>query len=126
MSINITIDVSDTLGKLNTMINNLHGVNNVIEQDTDLMMQVIVDVAKELVPVDTGALKESIRFEGSFPSYRVVADAQNMYSDAFYGQFVEFGTSKMKAQPFIWPAINTTLREFKSILAQHVKEYLKG
>jgi len=55
--------------------------------------------AKEIVPVDTGFLQESIHVEkgDSLGEYRVVADAE-------YAKFVEYGTHKMAAQPFITPA----------------------
>jgi len=55
--------------------------------------------AKEIVPVDTGELQESIHVEkgDSSGEYRVVASAA-------HAKFVEYGTSKMAAQPYITPA----------------------
>ena len=59
----------------------------------------IEERAKEIVPVDTGALQESIHVEkgDQLGEYRVVASEP-------YAAFVEFGTSKMAAQPYLIPA----------------------
>lgn len=54
--------------------------------------------AKARAPVDTGFLKSSITAEPVGPlHHRVVAYAS-------YAIYVEFGTSRMAAQPFMWPA----------------------
>ena len=54
--------------------------------------------ARERVPVRTGFLKSNIRkkFEGGF--WYAVAET-------LYAMFVEFGTSKMAAQPYMRPAV---------------------
>ena len=75
----------------------------------------IVEQAKRDVPVGTpestgikgyvgGTLRNSIRTEViDKQTVKVVADAAN--SDRVqYGKFVEFGTSKMGARPFLYPA----------------------
>lgn len=55
--------------------------------------------AATLAPVDTGALKNSLHTEkhGEFTYW--VADGME------YGVFVELGTSRMSAQPFMAPAV---------------------
>jgi HK97 gp10 family phage protein len=62
--------------------------------------------AKMRAPVDTGFLRNSIQttFESDLSAVVFVA--------AEYGVYVEFGTSKMRARPFLTPAvdeINATL-----------------
>lgn len=54
--------------------------------------------AKRIVPVDTGELQESIHPESSAEGHFVVADAD-------HALFVEQGTSKMQAQPYLRPAL---------------------
>ena len=49
-------------------------------------------------PVDTGLLKNSIRAEGSGLAWRVV-------SPVGYSVFLEFGTTRMAAQPYMLPAL---------------------
>jgi HK97 gp10 family phage protein len=54
-----------------------------------------------LVPVDTGELRDSI-------DYNVEADGSlNFEATAEYAGYVEFGTSKMSAQPFFMPPLDT-------------------
>lgn len=72
---------------------------DVIDQGAFEWAGAIEERAKEIVPVDTGALQESIHVEkGDGPGqYNVVASEP-------YAGFVEFGTSRMAAQPFLIPA----------------------
>lgn len=60
---------------------------------------IIEGKAKLAVPVDTGALKNSIKASGLSQLEWEVAVGQA------YAAFVEFGTSKMRAQPFLIPAV---------------------
>lgn len=55
--------------------------------------------AKKKCPVDSGRLRSSIRWV----LYLGGLTAE-VFTDVFYGLFVEFGTKKMKAQPFLLPA----------------------
>ena len=58
--------------------------------------------AKRLAPVDTGKLRQSIKTESISPTtYSIKANATGL---APYAPFVEFGTRKMGAQPFLYPA----------------------
>jgi HK97 gp10 family phage protein len=60
------------------------------------------DIARGLCPVDTGALRDSIRVEKDEElGWSIVAGDGGAIS---YGQYVEFGTVKMAAQPFLTPA----------------------
>ena len=82
----------------------------------------VAERARELVPVRTGHLLASIRpeiedaedLEEAFSPIGVVADAE-------YASFVEFGTSRMEAEPFMQPAIDEIepeiMEEVDAILA---------
>ena len=39
---------------------------------------------------------------------------------AFYGYFVEYGTIKMRARPFMRPAVNRAKGYMKEILEKHI------
>lgn len=65
----------------------------------------IRDHAKAIVPVDTGFLKSSIEAEHSEELLSVV----NVGAD--YGIYVEMGTYKMAAQPYIGPAVDAVIGE---------------
>lgn len=61
--------------------------------------------AARICPVDTGALRASIR---------AVAEGLKITLSAgkFYAKFVEFGTRYMRAQPFLRPAIYRWATDF--------------
>ncbi len=59
----------------------------------------IVTIAQSYAPVRTGALRDSIHSEPTGPmSYGLTADVD-------YAVFVEYGTVRMLAQPFMRPAV---------------------
>jgi len=66
--------------------------------------------AKELVPVDTGTLKRSITHEFHSKTHATVG------SNVEYAPFVELGTSRMTAQPFLRPALHMNLKAIKKLL----------
>lgn len=66
--------------------------------------------AQQNAPVDTGFLKNSIHtVKIGDAHYQVVVGA-------YYGIFVELGTHKMGAQPFLFPAFVTTRKQALVIL----------
>ena len=74
--------------------------------------------AKERCPVDTGRLRNSI-------SHAVAAEnEQAVYigSNVEYAAYVELGTSRMKAQPFLKPAATTHAYEYKQIAEIQLKK----
>jgi len=75
--------------------------------------------ARGLVPVDSGKLKDSIRvtrLKGDpKQNIRVYAGNRNK-GGAFYAHMVEYGTVKMKAKPFLRPALNESKSSIKNIV----------
>ena len=69
----------------------------------DAFVETFLDVAKSLVPVDTGYLKSTIDAGSDGFSY-CWAEAT-----AEYAQYVEYGTSYMEAQPYFTPALAEAL-----------------
>uniref|UniRef100_UPI00035E43DF HK97 gp10 family phage protein n=1 Tax=Nocardiopsis lucentensis TaxID=53441 RepID=UPI00035E43DF len=72
------------------------------------------------VPVDSGDLARAleIRVEGS----GATTDARvGIWSDdEYYGQYVEYGTSKMSAQPFMYPNVQRANRKVRGWVADGV------
>lgn len=68
----------------------------------DAFLDTFFDIAYDLCPVDTGELISSI--DGSTDGERV-----EVFADADYAQYVEYGTSKMEAQPYFRPALAAAL-----------------
>ena len=77
------------------------------------------DEAKSRAPVDTGEMRRDImvkkgrgdRFKAVYEVFvrsgkksRLAGKRRNVQRDSFYWRFVEFGTSKMAARPFMRPA----------------------
>lgn len=60
--------------------------------------------ANDFVPVLTGALKASIHVSGGGGTYEVTAQSTEGGATREYAGYVEFGTSKMSAEPFMTPA----------------------
>lgn len=85
----------------------------------------ILAVARTKCPVDTGTLKKSIKIRAmrrKKNSFGVlVGTALKWFTgDTFYGAFVEFGTSKMSARPFMRPAFDEKKGEAEEILKQEI------
>lgn len=63
--------------------------------------------AKRICPVDTGRLRASI-------THRLEHDAEGLLAiigtDVEYAAYVEFGTSHMRAQPYLRPALAEATR----------------
>ena len=72
--------------------------------------------AKMLCPVDTGNLRNSITHEV------VMEDsAVHIGTNVEYAAYVEYGTSKMKAQPYLEPAVIDHVDEYKDIAEYYLK-----
>lgn len=65
--------------------------------------------AKKDCPVDTGRLRNSITHE-------VRGDAAYIGSRVEYAPYVEFGTSRQRAQPFLRPAATEHGAEYRDII----------
>lgn len=72
----------------------------------DAFLDTFFDIAYDLCPVDTGELIGSI---DGFTD----GESVEVYADADYAQYVEYGTSKMEAQPYFRPAIAAAFKTAK-------------
>lgn len=121
--IEATIDSASLLKALKKFPDNIQ--KNVIVGATRAATKPIVTAARNNVPVDTGNLKKSIgvikRKSRDKTKIRFsVTPRKGGKNDGFYSHMVEFGTSKMAAQPFMRPAFEN--QDEESITA--AKEYL--
>jgi HK97 gp10 family phage protein len=71
--------------------------------------------AKVLAPVDTGFLRNSIQALKTGDLSAVV------FVGAEYGVYVEFGTRRMRAQPFFTPAADEARRYFEAEMRKLVQ-----
>lgn len=78
-----------------------------------------VFLAKQVVPVDTGELRDSIKATKLVGNqYGVKGEIEATAGHALY---VELGTVKMRAQPYLRPAADVAFRNFPKKLAARVQ-----
>lgn len=77
--------------------------------------------AKEIVPVDTGTLSRSINTKMEDGGKTAVTEP-----DTDYMTYVEYGTYKMAAQPYIRPSFYRQEPAFKEDVKKVVEEFTKG
>lgn len=75
----------------------------------------VVSLAQDKAPVDTGFLRDNISITEESPTRVVVT------SEADYSIYVEEGTSRAPAQPFMGPAVQETQNQTQTIAGKHVK-----
>ena len=79
--------------------------------------------AQSAVPVRTGSLRGSIGVD-YYGDGRSVGVTAVVGPSAYYGRFVEHGTSKMAAEPFMAPAYEAESPAFADSLAKAASEVL--
>lgn len=77
--------------------------------------ETFLDVATDLVPVDTGYLQSTIDADTDGFFCECMADAE-------YAQYVEYGTWKMDAQPYFEPALQEALEVFIELADEAMEE----
>lgn len=70
--------------------------------------------AKKLCPVDTGRLRNSITFDMDGTSVYIGTNVE-------YAEYVENGTSKRKATPYLVPAATEHMSEYRSIIEKEME-----
>ena len=79
--------------------------------------------AKKIVPVDSGKLKQSIgKNKIDNKEWEVKTNTTGL---ATYGVYVEYGTSKMSAQPFMFPSLFKQRPIFFKDIENLLKKVLK-
>lgn len=72
--------------------------------------------AKDLCPVDTGRLRNSITHQVD-----TGGDAVYIGTNVEYGPYVELGTYRQAAQPFLKPAVTGHLQTYRNIVEDELK-----
>jgi len=109
------IDLEIKVEQLEDAINFLERVPPRIWEKVDkqlgLSAGMVAERARHLAPFRTGHLRSTIGFERQAPLHWIV------YAGAHYAEFVEFGTSRMAARPYLRPAL-TLMRPIILALAK--------
>lgn len=106
----IDVKITDNSGEF------LEALPEQIEQALIAIGLTAESYAKKDCPVDTGRLRNSI-------TNAVETGEQSVYigSNVEYAAFVELGTSRMKARPYLRPAVTQHTAEYKSLAEQALK-----
>lgn len=84
--------------------------------------QLVQRTAKQMSPVDTGYLKRSIQRDTKGKGSDAVGRVSTTTEYAIYQ---EFGTSKMTAQPFMFPALDAHRKDIEEGAKEYVNTNLK-
>lgn len=106
----IDVRITNNSGEL------LDALSEQIEQALTAIGLTAESYAKQECPVDTGRLRNSIT-----NAVRVDEKAVYIGSNVSYAAFVELGTSRMKARPYLKPAATEHTAEYKSLAEQALK-----
>ena len=107
--------------KLNlSILNNVDfpGVKEKVEKvGKDALKDLVVDIARDAIdgsPVLTGNNRRSIMYEVG-PGGEVAKNAMEgaVYSTSGYGGYLETGTGRMPARPYMKPALDKNLPKFE-------------
>ena len=82
--------------------------------------RVVEAYAKITAPIDTGALRNSIQVDEVTPVQAIIAP----HTD--YAEYVEFGTSRMAAQPYMRPALDQHEREIVDAVQRTVAAFVES
>lgn len=90
----------------------LQGAKQAKSQALEIIGGMAESYAKAACPVDTGRLRNSITHQ------QYSEDTEVIGTNVEYAPYVELGTSKMGAKPFLRPAAENHTAEYKAIMQQ--------
>lgn len=97
---------------------NTEEVKRMLEQQARVALEAVgllgEGYAKRLCPVDTGRLRNSI-------THTADDDTAYIGTNVEYAAYVELGTSKTKAQPYLKPAVQNHTQEYKLVFETYLK-----
>ena len=79
-------------------------------RNMDAACQYAVEQVQPRVPVRTGILRSDITYEIMIEGLMIIGWVGAL-AERFYAYFVELGTSRMKAQPFLRPGVFNNTRQ---------------
>lgn len=106
------------IGKFRTAFNAIRTrQTGAIKEAVKLSALSIEATAKQLCPVDTGRLRSSIHHEITAFGFNATVG-----TNVEYAPFIEFGTARQRAQPYLFPAAEAErtafLRNIKAALSK--------
>lgn len=116
---NIKIDDTKLMKRIEAIAKN---TDNIAEEIVVNLGTIAHKVARNTVPVDTGALKQSLTLEVDKQGTSTVA---TIGSSLEYAPHVEFGTVYQTPQPYLNPALRTAEQQADNVTKAVVNKYVK-
>ena len=95
-------------------------LNNAIKEAKARALEIVggkaETYAKQLAPVDTGRLRNSITHQ------QLDEDTEVIGTNVEYAPYQELGTSKMAAHPFLRPAAEGHTEEYKAMIVREMSK----
>jgi len=130
-------ELADALRELGPRV-----ARNALRSSVSAGAAVIRNDARNRAPVDTGEMKKDIQikrerdaqgemsakysvFVRSGKKSRLSGKSRDVQKDSFYWRFVEFGTSKMAAQPFLRPAFEAKKEDAIKAIGEKLDERIQ-
>lgn len=116
--INVGIEGADEVAKLLESMGEAASI--ILEQAAEAGGKVVLKDAKKRCPVDSGKLRASLHLEkGKTKKPEIKQEVKiSPGKTEYYGTFVELGTTRQAAQPFMRPAVD----ENKDIIAKAINQ----
>lgn len=103
-----------------TLISHRQEIENAVQEATDRALEIIggkaESYAKALCPVDTGRLRNSITHAQEDEDTEIIG------TNVEYAPFVELGTVKMAARPYLRPAAENHGEEYKQVILGELRK----
>lgn len=96
------------------------GVRNATTDGMITVLERMKEDAEALVPVRTGKLWKSIDYSVEQVPSNIGPIEGELFANTEYAQYVEYGTSRMAAQPFIRPAYEAHKHELMEEVAKSI------
>lgn len=138
-SVTVKIEGLSELGaRMKTLTSDVN--NRIARAATAAGAVVIRNAAQQKVPVDSGNLKKNIivkrlpKGESPLTSEHIVTVRKGKLTskqkssglkDAYYGSFVEYGTAKMPAQPFMRPAYDQNKEKAAEAIKDRIRKRIE-
>lgn len=117
----MNLDVNG-LDELMSRVRKMSNTEAVEEKALEAGAAEMKSILESVAPVKTGTLKANI-IKSSIENGSVKIGTRPT-GDGFYGFFLEFGTSKMSARPWVRPAFEQNKESIKSIMAAELRRGL--
>lgn len=127
MSISVEIDTSELDSLINGLV--LFEVNltgNLLFEEVVIIGERVLELAREKIPFKTGAARDSLQMIVDQAGRKIIIGSDGGIGPdgvtRIYLRYLELGTSKMAARPFLFPSVLQAIEEFRKRFPQTFTE----